>query len=98
MSDATRIRLLDYQTLSELATLEAPEGFQMQGCSFSADGTQLVQITNRSGVAQLWDLRRIREELAAMGLDWDTPPCPPVDTGPHAGWTVTIDAGAVSGP
>ncbi len=97
-SDATRIRLLDYQTLSELATLEAPEGFQMQGCSFSADGTQLVQITNRSGVAQLWDLRRIREELAAMGLDWDTPPCPPVDTGPHAGWTVTIDAGAVSGP
>jgi hypothetical protein len=30
----------------------------------------------RAGPAQLWDLRLIREQLAAMNLDWDLPPLP----------------------
>jgi serine/threonine protein kinase/WD40 repeat protein len=74
--DSTRIRLLDYQTLEEIATLEPPEAFHTQACAFNPDGTLLAQVTNRSGVVHLWDLRRIREQLAAMNLDWDAPPFP----------------------
>jgi hypothetical protein len=28
------------------------------------------------GVLGLWDLRRLRERLAALGLDWDLPAYP----------------------
>src|SRR5262249_31160355 len=28
-------------------------------------------------IIQVWDLRQIRQQLAAMGLDWDLPPYPP---------------------
>src|SRR5437660_2578137 len=36
-------------------------------------------------VVQLWDLRQIRQQLAALNLDWDLPPysaVPPVETKP----------------
>jgi serine/threonine protein kinase/WD40 repeat protein/tetratricopeptide (TPR) repeat protein len=42
---------------------------------FGPDGTKLVAST-RQKTALVWDLRRIRDQLAPMGLDWDAPPYP----------------------
>ena len=56
----------------------------MQPCrkdTFSPDGDRLAVATNGDHV-QLWDLRLIRQQLAAMGLDWDQPPDPTAASGP----------------
>jgi hypothetical protein len=42
---------------------------------FGPDGTRLAATTDYN-VLVLWNLRRIREELAALGLDWEMPPHP----------------------
>ena len=72
MSD---IRLLDPESLEELATLSAPQPGLLQGVEFSPDGTTLY--STAVGTVQLWDLRRLRQELAGLGLDWSTPSLPP---------------------
>jgi serine/threonine protein kinase/WD40 repeat protein len=46
--------------------------------AFSPDGTKLIAATNRS-TALKWDLRRIRQQLRTMDLDWDQPPFPEAD-------------------
>ena len=43
--------------------------------NFSPDGTKLVVGTDRNTVL-VWDLRRIRDQLTPIGLDWDAPPYP----------------------
>jgi WD40 repeat protein len=48
---------------------------------FSPDGTRLAVVEDERRV-RLWDLRRLRQELAALQLDWDLPPYPPA---PEAG-------------
>jgi serine/threonine protein kinase/WD40 repeat protein len=68
MSD---LRLLDPESLKELATLSAPEPGLLQGVEFSPDGRTLL--TTTSGTVHLWDLGRLRQELAGLGLDWSTP-------------------------
>jgi len=73
------ICLHDGQTLEQLAVFEPPEGYPTGDLAFSPDGAILAQVTNRSGVVHVWDLRRIRERLRTMGLDWDLPPYHPVD-------------------
>jgi hypothetical protein len=40
---------------------------------FTADGGTLV---NTSASIELWNLRRARRDLAAIGLDLDAPPIP----------------------
>ncbi len=79
-ADPTIVRLLDADTLEELARLEPPESYLTEDIAFSPDGALVAQITNRAGVVHVWDLRRIREQLVAMGLDWDQPPYPPAPT------------------
>jgi hypothetical protein len=60
-----------------LAVLEASGSDHVNRMAFSPDGTKLAVC----GVAQrevvVWDLRGVRRELAAIGLDWDRPPYPP---------------------
>jgi WD40 repeat protein len=66
-------RLVEMATGRELARLEDPD----QAASFAVftqDGTRLVDAAE-DGV-RVWDLRRIRAELAKLGLDWDAPPYP----------------------
>jgi hypothetical protein len=76
---AQTIRLFDTQTGREFATLEAPEPETLGGLAFSPDDSALAATTS-SGSIHLWDLRLIRQELAAMNLDWDAPPLPPAQT------------------
>jgi tetratricopeptide (TPR) repeat protein len=67
---ARDIRLLDAASGRELATLAAPVPDTLFSLCVSPDGGRLAAGT-KSGVIQLWDLRRIRRRLRLMGLDWD---------------------------
>ena len=66
------VRLLDPESLEELATLSAPEPGLLQGVEFSPDGATLL--TTASGTVHVWDLRRLHQELAGLGLDWSAAP------------------------
>jgi WD40 repeat protein len=83
LSHARRtVQLLDAASRRELAQLTVSGSEQGYGFRFNRDGTQLV-MHGDSQLIQVWDLRRLREELAALGLDWDLPPDQPAD-GPPA--------------
>jgi WD40 repeat protein len=73
-----RIRLHDAATLRALGTLEIPGPANVTGLSLSPDGTRLAAATG-SNVIALWDLRRLREKLAALDMDWEMPPYPPAE-------------------
>ncbi|MBP7937723.1 MAG: protein kinase [Phycisphaerae bacterium] len=77
-----QVRLIDVATGRELATLEAPDVHEkINTLSFTPDGGCLVAGNIRRKL-HVWDLRLIRQRLAAMGLDWDAPPLPlPAETG-----------------
>jgi len=46
---------------------------------FSPDGTHLVATHKDFQGLSVWDLRRIRQHLAGLGLDWDQLPYPPAN-------------------
>ncbi|MGH7173210.1 MAG: protein kinase domain-containing protein [Gemmataceae bacterium] len=70
-------RLVELATGREVARLEDPEQSTRQAI-FSPDGTKLI-VAAKNGL-RVWDLRRIRQELAKLDLDWDAPPDPPAAT------------------
>jgi WD40 repeat protein len=76
------IQLFVPGTDRELAAL--PTGHLVAHLCFSSDGTQLL-MTYEPGRAELWDLRLIRQELAELNLDWESPAFRPR----------TVDASAV---
>jgi WD40 repeat protein len=59
----------DGRPIARLTTLQP---FHASACTFSAVGTKLVAVSIK-GTFQMWDLRLVRERLAAMDLDWDQP-------------------------
>jgi tetratricopeptide (TPR) repeat protein len=59
----------------ELARLTTLQPVAPAPLCFSPDGTKLVASTRQKTVL-VWDLRRIRDQLAPMGLDWEAPPYP----------------------
>ena len=63
------IVLLDAATGTELATLQAPHQPGIAAMCFSADSSKLVAL-QADQTLQIWDLRAMRRELAAMNLDW----------------------------
>jgi WD40 repeat protein len=65
-----RIRLLNFETGDELASF--PAGRMPTSVSFNSAGDRLA-VANQSGYVQLWDLRRVREQLASFHLDWEMP-------------------------
>ncbi len=71
--DASKvIRLVETETGRTLARLESPDpsvGWPV----FSPDGSRLVVTTLAGPAVHVWDLRTIRRQLRAMGLDWDAP-------------------------
>jgi serine/threonine protein kinase/WD40 repeat protein/tetratricopeptide (TPR) repeat protein len=70
--DARYIKLIQPNTGDEIATLEAPDPKPYTTLRFSPDGSQLAAAT-ADYVIHLWDLRAIRRQLAAIGLDWEAP-------------------------
>jgi len=82
------IRLVKTESGQEVARLTGPEqGWYMPIC-FTPDGTRLIA---GLGWMYVWDLRLIRQELKAMGLDWDLPPFPPEVPDTRGRLRVTID-------
>ncbi|MFO1498992.1 MAG: WD40 repeat domain-containing protein, partial [Verrucomicrobiota bacterium] len=65
------VTLIETSTGVELAALEAPVPTGIHGLAFNGDGSQLASVNNE-GAIQLWNLQMIRQELAAMNLDWET--------------------------
>jgi tetratricopeptide (TPR) repeat protein/WD40 repeat protein len=70
-----QILLADGATGRELARLTTLQPMTPTPIVFTPDGTKLIAITNQRTVL-VWDLRRIRDHLAQLGLDWDVPPYP----------------------
>jgi WD40 repeat protein len=77
IDDGGRVRLVDPDTGREVTTLDPGTGSStgFVCLAISPDGTQVA--AGRDHMIHLWDLRRIREQLAALGLDWEFPPYPP---------------------
>jgi WD40 repeat protein/Tfp pilus assembly protein PilF len=84
------LRLIETDTGRELARLEAPHLNQWSPV-FTPDGSRLL-MSGEAGEIHVWDLRRIRVELARRDLDWDAPayPAPPAPAEPL---TVELDEG-----
>jgi WD40 repeat protein len=68
------IRLTVVETGEELATL--PTARLLTWLAFSPGGDRLAAVLE-PGYFQLWHLRQLREELAAVNLDWSDAPLPP---------------------
>jgi tetratricopeptide (TPR) repeat protein len=60
-----------------VAKLEDPRSDRAQWLGFTPDGASLVAISTYSRAIHVWDLKAIRRQLAAMRLDWESPPYPP---------------------
>jgi hypothetical protein len=77
--DTPSIRLVDFESRRELARLtdlDQNVGFVI----FSPDATRVVAVGIATASVGVWDLRRLREQLAERGLDWDMPPYPTPST------------------
>jgi WD40 repeat protein len=77
------VRLVRAESFAEIATLTAPEPGLIVATYISPDGALLL--TKTGARLHLWDLRRLRRELKALGLDWDLaeyPPAPPANAQP----------------
>jgi tetratricopeptide (TPR) repeat protein len=70
-SDQGVIRLMKTDKDEEIAQFPAPEVGQFYPSGFSRDGTLLLARGRESGTTYIYDLSRIRPQLADMGLDWE---------------------------
>lgn len=78
-ASSTLVRLIDTATQHEIASLEAPDATVVLWLRFSPDGSKLAVVWS-DGTIGMWDLLRIRQRLAKLGLDWNLPPYPPPDS------------------
>jgi hypothetical protein len=85
------LQLLDQATGRPLAGLQVPHDDVLTWTDWTPDGSRLV--VSAAGHVRVWDLRRVRERLAALGLDWDRPPYPPAAADPPPPVRVEVDPG-----
>jgi serine/threonine protein kinase/WD40 repeat protein len=87
-----RVRLVGVPSGAELATLDTP-GVNMPSCMcFSDDGSLLV-IGDEKQQLHIWDLGRIRAQLATMNLDWEPPAHPPApQMVPPKPWAIRLES------
>ncbi len=69
-SDEGNIRLVTPDTDEEIARLPSPEVGRISADGFSPDGTLFLAAGGETGSLYVFDLRRIRAQLAELGLDW----------------------------
>lgn len=73
------VQCFDSETGRKIVRLEEPNQIKVRQLAVTPDGTRLVAISDESKAIHVWDLRRIRQGLSALGLDWKAPPFPPTD-------------------
>jgi WD40 repeat protein len=89
-----RVELRRLATGELLARLVVPEGQVYQGFQFGRRGAGLIGFASDPPYVALWDVPRIRSELAARGLDWDLPAYPGPASDPDCpAMEVDIDLG-----
>ena len=71
-----QVQLLDAKTGAELGLLDSPFPHIISWIAFSPSDTQLAVATEAHAI-QLWDLRRLRQQLVELNLDWEQPPYAP---------------------
>jgi WD40 repeat protein/tetratricopeptide (TPR) repeat protein len=85
-TDVGIIQLVSSETGQEIARLPSPEIGRIQAPVFSTDGSRLLARGHETVSLCVFDLRRIREQLAVLGLDWaeaqPTLPAPAADDNP----------------
>jgi serine/threonine protein kinase/WD40 repeat protein len=92
------VRLVNPDTGKEYARLEDPNQDRASWLAFSPDGTQLIA-TGEDRWLHVWDLRVVRAELSARGLDWGLPPFLPADDPADAPLLrVAVDLGELANP
>jgi hypothetical protein len=74
------IKLYEPATGAEIASLESPNWQELSVLKFSHDGSRLVAARATYAV-EMWDLRRLREELGRLRLDWSHAPYPDSSAG-----------------
>jgi WD40 repeat protein len=72
------VELIDAASGKELASLEHPDAQLIVQLTFSPSGALLAAVCLNQTI-QLWDLRALRQELAALNLDWEQLPPSPQD-------------------
>jgi serine/threonine protein kinase/WD40 repeat protein len=88
------IRLLEPASAAEVVRLAAPARMNVMPLGFSPDGTRLVAGEGETETLILWDLRALREDLQALGLDWEALAYPPAaEPGPLPRLDVDVDLG-----
>lgn len=80
--------------IAKLENTPAPTQIEEE-ISFSPDGSQLIVPHWNDGVFAVWDLRRIREQLQGMGLDWDQPSYPEAPPVPAKPLRMQIQRGSL---
>jgi serine/threonine protein kinase/WD40 repeat protein len=85
------LRLLDADSFAPMAALTAPEPGFINRHVFSPDGRLLAAAV--SNVIHLWDLARLNEHLAKLGLDWERPSSSPQPAPSPRPLRVEIDPG-----
>ncbi len=91
-----QIRLVDVATRRTLANLTNQLSLNSTPITFSPDGTRLVSGT-KTKISLLWNLKRVRDQLRELDLDWDAPPYPDASE-PVAGAIVLELLGHVTEP
>ena len=71
------IDLYDYVSGQRYARLRLPSGVPIHAIAFNQDGRILASCNGLHGVS-IWDLPRLRGELAEFDLDWSAPPLRPL--------------------
>jgi serine/threonine protein kinase/WD40 repeat protein/Flp pilus assembly protein TadD len=88
------IRLVRAENGAELARLEAPEQTRLAPRCFTPDGAQLIAVGVDTRALHVWDLRAVRQGLAAVGLDFKAPTYPAAKGGqPVLPLQVQVDLG-----
>jgi hypothetical protein len=67
------LRLVETPTGRPLARLTGPDLGDVGWATFSPDGSRLVVSNLDAQAVQVWNLRAVRAQLAALDLDWDAP-------------------------
>ena len=68
--DRREVRLVEATTFEERLTLHSPTAGSISRIRFSPDSRWLAVI-EEGRVVRCWDLRRLREKLGGLGLDWN---------------------------
>jgi WD40 repeat protein/tRNA A-37 threonylcarbamoyl transferase component Bud32 len=76
------VRLIDLDTGTEYARLDTTDESDAVPWCFSSDGSVLVVVGRDTHSLFLWDLRALRQELAARGMDWGRQAYPPMSRRP----------------